>query len=75
MSLINLNSIKDFAQKTNFKIELQRFRANFYVEGIKPWEERNWIGIVIEINNSKETIIIYIIINEIFIPVLLSSTV
>ena len=51
ISLINLNSIKDFAQKTNFKIELQRFRANFYVEGIKPWEERNWIGKVIEINN------------------------
>jgi len=51
MSLINLNSIKDFEKKINEKVESQRFRANFYVEGIDAWEERNWIGKVININN------------------------
>jgi len=51
MSLINLNSIKDFEKKIGEKIELQRFRANFYVEGIEEWEERNWIGKIIKINN------------------------
>ena len=51
MSLINLNSIKDFEKKINENIELQRFRANFYVEGIEAWEERNWIGKIIKINN------------------------
>ena len=51
MSLINLNSIKDFENKINEKIELQRFRANFYVDGIDAWEERNWIGKIIKINN------------------------
>tara|TARA_B100000579_G_scaffold274445_1_gene226764 strand:- start:496 stop:1275 length:780 start_codon:yes stop_codon:yes gene_type:complete len=51
MSLINLNSIKDFEKKINEKVEPQRFRANFYVDGIDPWEERNWIGRMIKINN------------------------
>ena len=51
MSLINLNSIRDFEKKINQKIELQRFRANFYIDGIEPWQERNWIGKIIKINN------------------------
>ena len=51
MSLINLNSIADFEKKINQKIELQRFRGNFYVDGIKPWEERHWINKIIKINN------------------------
>jgi hypothetical protein len=51
MSLINLNSIKDFENKINEKIEFQRFRANFYVDRIKAWEERNWIGKIIKVNN------------------------
>ena len=51
MSLINLNSIKDFEKKINEKIELQRFRANFYVDGIEAWEERKWIDKIITIND------------------------
>ena len=51
MSLINLNSIKDFEKKIDKKIEFQRFRANFYVDGIEAWEERRWIGKIIKINN------------------------
>jgi len=51
MSLINLNSIKDFEKKINEKVEFERFRANFYVDGIDAWEERNWIGKIIKINN------------------------
>ena len=51
MSLINLNSIKDFEKKINENVETQRFRGNFYVEGIEAWEERNWINKIIKINN------------------------
>ena len=51
MSLINLNSIKDFEKKINEKVEFQRFRANFYVDGIEALEERNWINKIIKINN------------------------
>ena len=51
MSLINLNSIGDFEKKINQKVEFQRFRSNFYVDGIQPWEECNWINKIIKINN------------------------
>ena len=51
ISLINIKSIEDFKNKTNQTIELQRFRGNIYVDGIEAWEERNWIGKIIKINN------------------------
>lgn len=51
ISLINLQSIKDFEKKINKRIEFQRFRGNFYIDGIDAWEERNWIGKTISINN------------------------
>ena len=51
MSLINLNSIEDFEKKINQKVEFQRFRSNFYVDGIQAWEECNWINKIIKINN------------------------
>ena len=51
ISLINLNSIEDFEKRINQKVEFQRFRGNFYVDGIDAWEERKWIGKIIKINN------------------------
>jgi len=51
ISLINLRSIEDFKNKTNKEIEIQRFRGNIYVDGTEAWEERNWIGKIIKINN------------------------
>ena len=51
ISLINLKSIMDFQNKTNENIEPQRFRGNIYIDGIDAWEERNWIGKIIKINN------------------------
>ena len=51
MSLININSISDFEKKINEKVEFQRFRGNFYIDGIDAWEEQNWIGKNIKINN------------------------
>ena len=51
ISLINLNSIEDFEKRINQKVEFQRFRGNFYVDGIDPWEERNWIGKTIKIDS------------------------
>jgi len=52
ISLINLNSIKDFEKKIDEKIEFQRFRGNFYIDGVEAWEERNWIGKTIKINDT-----------------------
>ena len=53
VSLINLNSIKDFSKKINKDIELKRFRGNIYIKDLKALEERNWINKVISINNTE----------------------
>jgi len=51
ISLININSIKDLEKKTKKTIEFERFRGNLYIDGIKPWQERNWIKKIIKIND------------------------
>ena len=51
ISLINLNSIKDFEFKTNKTIEFERFRGNIYVKNLKAWVERLWIGKILKIND------------------------
>ncbi len=51
VSLLNMQSINDFQNKIDKNVELSRFRGNIYVDGIKAWEERNWIGKIIKINN------------------------
>ena len=51
ISLINKNSIKDFENRINTKVEYQRFRANIYITGVQAWSERKWIGKTIRINN------------------------
>jgi uncharacterized protein YcbX len=53
ISLINLNSIKDFNQKINKQIEFQRFRGNIYIKDLKAFEERNWINKTIKINEAE----------------------
>ena len=51
ISLINNKSIQDFKNKINQEIEIQRFRGNIYINGIDAWEEQNWIGKIIKIND------------------------
>ena len=51
ISLLNIQSINDFEDKIDKNIETSRFRGNIYVDGIKAWEERNWIGKIIKIND------------------------
>jgi len=49
ISLINHNSIKDVEDKISQKVEYQRFRGNFYIEGLPPWKERDLLGKIIKI--------------------------
>ena len=51
ISLLNINSIKDFENKINQKIEKSIFRGNLYFDGVEAWKERNWIGKTIKIND------------------------
>ena len=53
ISLINKKSISDFSNKISTNIEIERFRANIYIDGLDAWEERDWIGKTININNIK----------------------
>tara|TARA_B100000614_G_scaffold76997_1_gene68786 strand:+ start:44 stop:817 length:774 start_codon:yes stop_codon:yes gene_type:complete len=50
ISLINYNSIKHIEDKISQKVEHQRFRGNFYIEGLPPWKERDLLGKIIKIN-------------------------
>ena len=51
ISLINNKSIEDFKNKINQEIEIQRFRGNIYINGIDAWEEQNWVGKIMKIND------------------------
>jgi GntR family transcriptional regulator/MocR family aminotransferase len=44
VSLINLATVRGLERKWSRPIDPLRFRANFYIDGIDPWEEFNWIG-------------------------------
>ncbi len=43
ISFINLNTVKDFEKKLHKSIDFSRFRGNIIFDGIKAWEEFNWI--------------------------------
>ncbi len=51
ISLLNINSIKDFSNKIDRKIEPSIFRGNLYFDGIEAWGERKWIDRILKINN------------------------
>ena len=57
ISLINLNSIKDFEKKLSKKVEFERFRGNIYVDGLNAWDERNLVNKTLVINNVKFKVI------------------
>jgi GntR family transcriptional regulator / MocR family aminotransferase len=44
LSLINLATVKSLSEQWGFEINPLRFRANFYIDGARPWEEFEWIG-------------------------------
>ena len=44
LSLINLATVRSLEEQWGFKIDPLRFRANFYIDGARPWQEFDWIG-------------------------------
>ena len=50
VSLLNIQSINDFQNKIDKKLETSIFRGNICIDGIEPWKEREWIGKIIKIN-------------------------
>jgi len=44
MSCINLATVRSLEAEWGRKVHPLRFRANFYFEGARPWEEFDWVG-------------------------------
>jgi len=44
MSCINLATVRSLEAEWDRVVHPLRFRANFYIEGARPWEEFDWIG-------------------------------
>ena len=53
ISLISLETIKDFEKKIKKNISFLRFRGNFNFIGGKPWEELDWVGKKIKIGYAE----------------------
>lgn len=43
ISIINLASVRDLAGRIGAPVNPLRFRANVYLDGLKPWSEFDWI--------------------------------
>jgi uncharacterized protein YcbX len=44
VTLINLNTLRDFEQKIGRRLDPLRFRANVYFSGLPAWAEFDWVG-------------------------------
>lgn len=52
ISLINLATVRSLEEQWGYRIDPLRFRANFYIDGAKPWEEFEWVGSDIQIGGG-----------------------
>ncbi|MBL7495366.1 MOSC domain-containing protein [Frankia sp. CNm7] len=44
VSVVNLSSVRDLAERVGQPVHPLRFRANVYLDGIPAWAEREWVG-------------------------------
>jgi uncharacterized protein YcbX len=56
ISAINLASIRDLERVVKAPVDPLRFRANFYIDGIEPWSEFNWLGQTVAIGGAEATV-------------------
>ena len=53
LSLINLATVRSLEERWGYAIDPLRFRANFYIDGARPWEEFDWVGADIDIGDAS----------------------
>jgi uncharacterized protein YcbX len=53
ISVLNLESVRDFEEKMGVPIDPRRFRMNILIDGLRPWEDMDWIGREITIGQVK----------------------
>ena len=52
LSLINLATLRSLEERWGYTLDPMRFRANFYIDGARPWEEFDWIGGTLQVNDT-----------------------
>ena len=50
ISLAGLGTLNALSDRVGQPLDPRRFRINFWIDGLKPWEEFNWIGRDIKID-------------------------
>jgi GntR family transcriptional regulator/MocR family aminotransferase len=53
LSLINLATVRSLEDQWGVELDPIRFRANFYIDGARAWEEFDWIGSDIVIGDAS----------------------
>jgi uncharacterized protein len=51
ISILNLASLRDVEQKLGRSLDPRRFRMNILIDGLRPWEEMDWIDRDLTIGN------------------------
>lgn len=51
ISCINLATLRSLESRWGTPLHPLRFRANFYIEGLRPWEELDWVGSDIQLGD------------------------
>ncbi|NBB16400.1 MOSC domain-containing protein [Caulobacter sp. SLTY] len=53
VSVINLASVRDLAERIGRPLDPLRFRANLYVEGWPAWAENDWTGRTLSVGGAR----------------------
>jgi uncharacterized protein YcbX len=53
VSVLNLASVRDFAERVGQPVDPLRFRANLHLDGVPAWAERDWAGQEIVIGSVR----------------------
>jgi uncharacterized protein YcbX len=56
VTLHSQESLDELNNQLGYQVEHARFRSNIIIEGVKPWEEFDWIGKNVTINNLNFTV-------------------
>ena len=52
ISINGLSSLRTLSQKIGQDLQMERFRGNFWIDGLGPWEEFEWIGRELKIGTA-----------------------
>ncbi|PXA85560.1 MOSC domain-containing protein [Caulobacter sp. D4A] len=57
VSIVNLASVRDLAEKIGRPVDPLRFRANLYVEGWPAWAENDWTGKTVSVGAATAQVL------------------